>query len=117
MRNSNIEANFKKAMRRVDRQVRQAVGEWVAEINQKEVLPVTPKDTGELRDSLYTVSSVTYNGYTLEIGFDTPYAPWVHEWPSTVNWTTPGTGNKYLERPYFSNAHTLPSYIKARVRL
>lgn len=101
----------------MERQIRLAVGEWAEKINQEKVIPVTPMDTGDLRESLYTVSHITYQGYTLEVGFDTEYAPMVHEWPSTINWTTPGTGNKYLERPYYSNAYSLPLYIKANVRI
>jgi hypothetical protein len=32
--------------------------------------------------------------------YDTEYAFWVHEMPETNNFTKPGTGPKYLQRPF-----------------
>ena len=90
--------------------------EWVNLVNL-DVESVTPMDTGDLRDSQYITRQVTLNGFIIETGFNTPYAPIVHEWPDTINWTTPGTGNKYLQRPYFSQAVTLLSFITTKVRI
>jgi len=39
----------------------------------------------------------------VEVGFDTDYAAAVHEMPGTVNWSTPGTGPKYLESKLIRN--------------
>lgn len=36
---------------------------------------------------------------TAEISYNTPYAVRVHEDMTPKNWTTPGTGPKYLENP------------------
>ena len=36
----------------------------------------------------------------VELGFGTKYALPVHEMPESNNFTTPGTGPKYLERPF-----------------
>jgi hypothetical protein len=107
---------FRIVSRRVMRQVNDAAFLWVREMNQQ-TLRVTPLDTGDLRESQYAVRQITMNGCRIETGFKMPYAPVVHEFPNTVNWTTPGTGNKFLERTYFGNAYTLPEFIIARVRL
>lgn len=69
---------------------------------------ITPLDKGPLRESQYVESEKTFNAFTVEIGYDkggsAPYAVRVHELPSTTNWTTSGTSNKYLQMPFFSQA-------------
>jgi hypothetical protein len=57
---------------------------------------LTPRDTGSLRAS----GNVQKTSNGVEIAFSTPYAAIVHEDMSAKNWTTSGTGPKYLERPF-----------------
>ena len=66
---------------------------------------ITPMDTGELRksgttdyDSAKKTGRVTFGGGSVE------YAVAVHEMPNETNWTEPGTGNKYLEKPLKANS-------------
>ena len=76
---------------------------------------ITPIDTGELRksgttdyDSSKKTGRVTFGGGAVE------YAVAVHEMPNETNWTEPGTGNKYLEKPLKANsAKYLQSIAKA----
>ena len=65
-------------------------------------------DTGDLRDSAF-VATPDYKpaGVTIELGYGgtaSPYALAVHELgikpPKSINWSEPGTGAKYLERPF-----------------
>ena len=71
---------------------------------KREVLPITPASAhgSNLRDSCYTNTYKTPFGPVGEIGFTAEYAIFVHEMgvdpPKPINWTTPGTGNKFLER-------------------
>ena len=52
--------------------------------------------------------TVTFGGGAVE------YAVAVHEMPNETNWTEPGTGNKYLEKPLKANsAKYLQSIAKA----
>jgi len=103
-------------MKTVHSKVEIAALAWVGERNI-EVEQVTPLDTEELRDSAYVMVDRRPRRTVIEIGFKAEHAPFVHEWPSTVNWTTPGTGSKFLERPYFTKAPTLLGFIKAKARI
>jgi hypothetical protein len=61
-------------------------------------LPRTPKDTGALRSSGYV--TLPEETPVVEMGFGGPaedYAVAVHEDLSPKNWTTDGTGHKFLE--------------------
>lgn len=63
-----------------------------------DALPSTPKDTGALRSSGYV--TLPESTPMVEGGFGGPaadYAVTVHEDLSPKNWTTDGTGPKYLE--------------------
>ena len=40
---------------------------------------------------------------SVEVGFNTDYAAVVHEMPDTTQWSTPGTGPKYLESKLIKN--------------
>ena len=76
---------------------------------------ITPIDTGELRksgttdyDSAKKTGRVTFGVGAVE------YAVAVHEMPNETNWTEPGTGNKYLEKPLKANSEKyLQSIAKA----
>lgn len=46
-----------------------------------------------------TVGKIT----SVEVGFNTDYAAAVHEMPKTTQWSTPGTGPKYLESKLIKN--------------
>tara|TARA_R100000789_G_scaffold41611_1_gene43141 strand:+ start:15708 stop:16067 length:360 start_codon:yes stop_codon:yes gene_type:complete len=87
--------------------------EGVKDWEEKDLKPLadsyTPKDTGDLRGSYLSEllptkapgSVFTYrisygNGLVGSNGEN--YAAEVHDWPSDKNWTTPGTGPRYLER-------------------
>jgi hypothetical protein len=39
-------------------------------------------------------------GVYVLVGYGTKYALPVHEMPDSTNWTKPGTGSKYLQRPF-----------------
>ena len=67
-------------------------------------IPVTPLDTGDLRRSAF-VSRPKFEGNTVEVelgygGFASQYALIVHEMPESNNFQEPGTGPKYLEKPF-----------------
>ena len=71
-------------------------------------IPVTPFDTGDLRRSAF-VSKPTPIGNQVEVelgygGFASKYALAVHEMgvksKKKINWSEPGTGAKYLEKPF-----------------
>lgn len=68
---------------------------------RRRALPRTPVEFGFLRNSATTPPPRrTARGIVGEIGFTARYAIWVHEnVDPDVEWTAPGTGPKFLERP------------------
>lgn len=80
-------------------------------------LPLTPKQEGTLRQS----GSVDYGmgaaGPYARVGYGTRYAWAVHEMPNEeTNWTTPGTGSKYLETPFAENKDAYAAAIMAATK-
>jgi hypothetical protein len=78
---------------------------------RRTVIPVTPLRDGALRRSFYVAPPRRKGGeVTIEVGFDgksAPYALWVHEMPTSTNWSEPGTGPKFLEGPFDEMSRTL----------
>lgn len=67
-----------------------------------------PRDTGFLRISSFT-TDVTKRGKVQigRVGYDSAYAPFVHEMPESNNYTTPGTGPKFLEKAIKNNVREI----------
>jgi hypothetical protein len=91
----------------VDKNVETAVHECGEDLRIK-VTMRTPRAAGggRLRRSVYA----QHRPGSSEVGVSAPYAFYVHEMGITVyperapiNWTTSGTGAKYLERPFVEN--------------
>lgn len=81
------------------------------------VIDATPMDTGELRRSTY-MKEATEENLTVEVGSSgaiAPYNVYVHEIPMT-NYTTAGTGSKFLERPFYEEKDKIKGFIKAEVK-
>ncbi len=108
-------ASFAKAL---DDMVASALFQAGQELKNKAV-PLTPMDTGALRRSLYaTLPKQKGKQIVVEVGADgrsAPYALAVHEKTGSVNWSEPGTGAKYLERPFNEMAATLPQQIATEI--
>ena len=89
---------------------------------QSKAMPLTPLKTGNLRRSYYKpIPQRTASGTVVAIVENqAEYAVKVHEMPDPglrrssrgqliplpVNWSTEGTGNKFLERPLWANVDT-----------
>lgn len=74
------------------------------------IILATPLDKGDLRKSLTTEHATLENKEFVWVskGNIAPYNLKVHELPNdTTNWSEPGTGNKYLERPVNNHAEKL----------
>lgn len=75
-------------------------------------LPITPMRDGILRSTQHVKPPViTRDEVKVEFGYGGPAAPYawrVHELPESSNWTTPGTGPKYLEGPLQQRKPSLP---------
>nr|DAV86947.1 MAG TPA: putative tail component [Caudoviricetes sp.] len=81
------------------------------------VIDVTPMDTGELRRSIY-IKKATADNLTVEVGSSgaiAPYNVYAHEVPK-LNYTTPGTGYKFIEIPYYEEKDKIKDFIKAEVK-
>ena len=82
---------------------------------------ITPHDTGTLMTSGFVEEPKISNQHTVvTLGFGgaaSSYAVIVHEDLTPKNWTEPGTGPKYLERPILEAAHTLEADLAKDLRL
>jgi len=68
-------------------------------------IPITPFDTGDLRRSAFVSMPTASGANAIEVelgygGLASQYALAVHEMPKGTNWQEPGTGSKYLEKPF-----------------
>lgn len=80
---------------------------------------VTPKDLGNLRDSIFVSQTVDGEKVVLVLGAGGPAAPYaliVHEQLSSkIHWSIPGTGPKYLENPINERMNLLDDDIAVEV--
>lgn len=85
--------------------------------DSKQVVPV---DTGTLRNSGTVMPpQVSGGGVSVELGYGglaRDYALVIHEAPREWNWSKPGTGPKYLERPVLAAARGLPRRLAGLIR-
>ena len=110
--------SFQDKIDNLEREMKKKVPKAMTKVVKRthaKTIPVTPRDTGEMRktsvarvggkvvskgtfDGTDEVASVENMGMTLtgKVAFRTDYAVEVHESPDR-NWTTPGTGAKFLE--------------------
>ena len=108
LRNLNI--TITAINKRAERQIEKCCQDLLSKAVER-----VPKDTKELmksgaveieKNGLKTVGKVSFGGGEVD------YADIVHEMPNDVNWTEPGTGNKYLENPLKENSQKYLDKIK-----
>ena len=108
---SNLTINFQPFYNAIGKAIESSLEEFI----QEEIIPVTPKDTGLLRESI-KLKKVNNFHYIIYCDDDTDYGKKVHEYPNeTTNWTTPGTGNKFIERPVYNRNSVI--WIKMKKKL
>lgn len=93
-----VQDEFKKYGERGLQALRYAIYKEANDIMLASIV-VTPKDDNYLRNSWYATQPGKRGAFS-ELGYGAEYATHVHEMPNTVNWSEPGTGNKYLEKPF-----------------
>lgn len=64
---------------------------------------IVPQKLGPLINSAFTDSEMTGRGPVARVGYTQLYAPFVHEMPTSNNFTKPGTGPKFLQKPISQN--------------
>ena len=75
------------------------------------------REGGTLVNSAFTDSDVTSRGPVSRVGYTAPYAAAVHEMPATTNWSKPGTGNKFLEKPIARNHNKILRILRDAARI
>ena len=84
---------------------------------KEEVINATPMDTGELRRSIYK-KDATVDNLVVEVGSRgaiAPYNVYVHEIPRS-DYTTEGTGHKFLELPFENSKHLVKEFLKEEIK-
>ena len=82
-----------------------------------QVIQVTPRKTGKLRAGIFVRTEVSLFGVRGIIENVVEYSSWVHEMPEWYNWTTPGTGPKFIEKPLNENREKVFSIVASKMRL
>lgn len=117
--------NFNIFTLKLKAEVNAAIQDWIHKVEMRSQAYV-PLDTGKLKDSFLAeklpsnVKSINYrlsygNGLRGKNGEN--YAAEVHDWPQDKNWSTPGTGPRYLERAKFDEQSELLPIVKRFTKL
>jgi hypothetical protein len=107
-----VDKRLKKSTREKGRLLEKGMKEAAEHLLRKS-LEVCPKDTGRLRKSGKVKRRGQGKNAAFEVVYEAPYAIYVHEMPNKgINWTTPGTGNKYLERPARQERSTMRRIVR-----
>jgi len=95
---SKLTINFNPFYEAIGNALEQSLNEFI----QEEIIPVTPKDKGDLREKI-KLKKVNNFHFIIYCDDTLNYGKIVHEMPNEItNWTTAGTGNKFIERPVYN---------------
>ena len=110
----NVIVNLNNLTKQMEKKAEKQIKKCCEDLLSK-AIDITPLDTGELRKSGTTdYDTATKTGKVSFGGGAVDYAVAVHEMPNETNWSEPGTGNKFLEKPLKANSEKyLQSIAKA----
>ena len=111
---NNVLRNLSSAIRDIEGRNSEGMLE-AAKFLQGESMEVVPHDKGVLIGSAF--SDVDRNSLIARVGYTAKYAPFVHEMPATFNYSKPGTGPKFLERPIIDNSKAALDIIARRAKI
>ena len=103
-------ANIAKTEKGINKIIDKTIGQ-VADKVLEESRDLAPKKKGTLRGKSDTRK---VKEHTYEIFYDTVYAARLHEHPE-YRFTTPGTGGKYLEKPFLKYSDMLSGLVKKSI--
>lgn len=75
---------------------------------------ITPVEFGILNSSTFSTPTAPMR---VTVGYTADYAAYVHEFPSTFNYTKPGTGPKFLEKAVKENIPQILGIIEKRAKI
>lgn len=100
----NVIRNLNNLIKQMEKKAEKQIKKCCEDLLSKAV-DITPMNTGELRKSGTTdYDTATKTGKVSFGGGAVDYAVAVHEMPNETNWSEPGTGNKFLEKPLKANS-------------
>lgn len=111
---AKLRRNMQRLLGKVKSDINSGIKDWEQEVFQFSQA-ITPRDTGSLRASYLATPEINLSGITWLIKYGNGlvgdggknYAAEVHEWPDSKNFTTPGTGPRFLETAKLALAGTL----------
>ena len=113
----NVISNLNNLIKQMEKKAEKQIKKCCEDLLSKAV-DITPLDTGELRKSGTTdYDTATKTGKVSFGGGAVDYAVAVHEMPNETNWSEPGTGNKFLEKPLRANSEKYLQSIAKAVEL
>lgn len=113
----NVLMNLNKEIRKIEGRTKEGLFEAGIFI-QGESMEVVPVKFGPLINSAFTNPPVErQRGPVVTVGYTQKYAPFVHEMPASFNYTKPGTGPKYLQKPISENHANILRIIQKRAMI
>ena len=109
----NVLSNLSKAIKGIEGATHKgllAAGAFIKGESQE----IAPVEFGVLVNSSF---SKPVGPLRVTVGYTAEYAPFVHEFPESTNWTKPGTGAKFLEKAVKDNIPEILSVIQKRARV
>lgn len=88
----------------------------IARMTLDRAISVTPKNTGNMRQTALIRGVFQYQG-SWAIGNFTNYSSAVYDYPDSVHWTTPGTGNQWYMKTWKRQGTSITNTIVNQERL
>ena len=110
----NVLANLTKEVRKIEGRTAEGLLAAAKHV-QAESQEIVPHDKGVLINTAF--SDVDRQALIARVGYTAGYAPIVHEMPTTFNYSKPGTGPKFLERPIKSSFSQILQIIAKRAKI
>jgi hypothetical protein len=111
---ANVLRNYKKAVTSIINSSSKATKKIALRI-EADSNEIVPKEFGVLVNSSFT----NFNAFTRKagVGYTASYAGFVHEMPEDYNYTSPGTGPKFLKKAIDQNMNDIIPSIQDGIRL
>lgn len=78
---------------------------------------IVPQRLGPLINSSFSDAERQGNRSVGRVGYTVKYAPFVHEMPTSFNFTKPGTGPKFLQKPIAQNHDMILNIIQKATKI
>lgn len=114
---------LKNVLTNLNREIRKIEGDTLKGVRaaalfiEGESQDVVPQEFGVLSGSSFSQAERQGNRSVGRVGYTAKYAPFVHEMPSSFNFTKAGTGPKFLQKAISENHKVILQIIAKRAKV